>query len=269
MAIFAGLLAFSASPLRAADPPAPRLLAIYPTTSKLPANHLKFYLHFSQPMQQGVFLEHCRLLDAQGKELPGVFRETELWNESGDRLTLWFHPGRQKTGVNLNDEFGPVLLPGKQYRLVISENWSSMEGKPLGKDVEKPFTAVERITEQLDTKTWRITAPRPGGRDALQVEFPAALDHSLLNHCLHLRDSQGQAVAGTPSIGKEEKSWQFVPQSPWSAGKYQLEAESILEDLAGNSLARPFEVDITAEPPRQTGALVHVDILVGKNPRNP
>lgn len=269
MAAMAGLLVLPASSLPAADPPAPRLLAIYPTASKLPANHLKFYLHFSQPMQQGVFLEHCRLLDEQGQELPGVFRETELWNESGDRLTLWFHPGRQKTGVNLNDEFGPVLLPGKQYRLVISGSWPSAEGVALGKDVEKPFTAVERATKQLDAKTWRLTAPNPGARGALQVEFPASLDHSLLNHCLHLKDSQGQLAAGTATIGKEEKSWQFVPQSPWSAGKYQLEIDSILEDLAGNSLARPFEVDLTATPPRQTEAVARVEILIGENPRQP
>ena len=47
-------------------------------SSALPANALKFYLHFSQPMEQGVFLERLRLLDADGKEVIGPFRETEL-----------------------------------------------------------------------------------------------------------------------------------------------------------------------------------------------
>jgi hypothetical protein len=264
------LLVLPAAPSPAAAPAAaPQLLVIYPTAPELPANHLKFYLHFSRPMRQGVFLEHCRLLDDQGQVLPGVFRETELWNQAGDRLTLWFHPGRQKTGVNLNDEFGPVLLPGRHYRLVISGSWPSAEGVPMGKDVEKSFTAVERATEQLDVKTWRVTARAPGARTALQVEFPAPLDHSLLSHCLRLKDSAGQPVAGTASIGKEEKSWQFVPESPWRSGVYQLEADSILEDLAGNSLARPFEVDITADPPRKTGSKVRVEIRIGEKAAKP
>ena len=72
---------------------APRLTAIYPTAHTLPANHLKFYLHFSQPMRQGVFLDHCRLLDDHDQPVTEPFRETELWNEDGTRLTLWFHPG--------------------------------------------------------------------------------------------------------------------------------------------------------------------------------
>ena len=47
---------------------------IYPTAETLPANHLKFYLHFSEPMRQGVFLEHCRLLDDEGRPVPEPFR---------------------------------------------------------------------------------------------------------------------------------------------------------------------------------------------------
>ena len=64
-------------------------------------------------MRQGVFLEFCKLRASHGREDDdGPFRETELWSEDGRRLTLWLHPGRQKTGVNLNTEIGPVLDPG-------------------------------------------------------------------------------------------------------------------------------------------------------------
>src|SRR4051812_2774418 len=90
---------------------APRLEAIYPSGALLPANHLKFYLHFSAPMREGVFLDYCRLLDEHGAPVAEPFRETELWSDDHRRLTLWLHPGRQKTGVNLNDDFGPVLKP--------------------------------------------------------------------------------------------------------------------------------------------------------------
>src|SRR6186713_2761613 len=81
-------------------PAAPRVDAVYPSAATLPANHLKFYIHFSAPMRQGVFLDHCKLLDDHGRMImTEPFRETELWSEDGKRLTLWLHPGRQKTGV--------------------------------------------------------------------------------------------------------------------------------------------------------------------------
>src|SRR3954463_1528646 len=59
-----------------------RLEAIYPSAELLPANHLKFYLHFSVPMREGVFLDHCQLLDDHGRVvIAEPFRETELWSE--------------------------------------------------------------------------------------------------------------------------------------------------------------------------------------------
>jgi hypothetical protein len=128
--------AFAGEPSPASPP---QLSSIHPSGSALPANHLKFYLHFSEPMQQGVFLQHCSVMDADGKIVPEPFRETELWSEDGLRLTLWFHPGRQKTGVNLNVEVGPVLVPGQRCKLIISGKWKSERGVPLGKDVEKSF----------------------------------------------------------------------------------------------------------------------------------
>src|SRR3954466_7112132 len=66
-----------------------RLEAIYPSGDAVPANHLKFYLHFSAPMREGVFLNYCRLLDEHGAEIAEPFRETELWSEDHQRLTLW------------------------------------------------------------------------------------------------------------------------------------------------------------------------------------
>jgi hypothetical protein len=43
---------------------------------------------------------------------------------------------------------------------------------------------------------------------------------------------------------REETRWRFTPKAPWKAGTYHLVAETTLEDLAGNNLERPFEVDV-------------------------
>jgi hypothetical protein len=54
----------------------------------------------------------------------------------------------------------------------------------------------------------------------------------------------GQAVSGTILISDEEKCWQFTPAEPWKEGTYQVSVASALEDWAGNSIGRPFEVDV-------------------------
>ena len=233
--------------LRAGDvPKPPQLTAIYPSGHELPANHLKFYLHFAQPMRQGVFLDHIKLLDDHGHAVIEPFRETELWNEDGTRLTLWFHPGRQKTGVNLNEELGPIVEPGRRYKLVISGRWPSADGIPLGRDVEKGFITSERATSQLVATFWKIIPPAAGTKQALQTRFPAPLDHALLLSCLNVRDLSGRQVMGDSDTSEGETVWRFTPNKPWVAGEFELIAKSTLEDLAGNSLARPFQVDLTS-----------------------
>lgn len=244
-------------------PVAPVITAIYPTAHTLPANHLKFYIHFSQPMRQGVFLDHCRLLDDCGQPVTEPFRETELWNEDGTRLTLWFHPGRQKTGVNLNVDLGPIVLPRHHYTLIISGKWPSAAGIPLGADATKPFDTADRRTAQLDVASWQIIPPAPGTRAPVEVRFPAPLDHALLQRCLRVVDDAGKIIGGTSQSVAAETAWRFVPKEPWYPGRYAVEVESILEDLAGNSLARPFQVDLTAAPPRKAPAILRLEFRIG------
>ena len=41
-----------------------------------------------------------------------------------------------------------------------------------------------------------------------------------------------------------ERRWLFTPKTAWQSGEYKLVAQTLLEDLAGNGIGRPFEVDI-------------------------
>lgn len=238
------------------DPRPP--VKIYPSGDALPANHLKFYLEFTGPMREGVFLEYCHLLDERGESVLEPFRETELWSENRCRLTLWLHPGRQKTGVNLNEEFGPVLEPNRNYTLVISGRWPRESGAPLGEDVRKAFGTIARATQQLDPATWRMTLPRAGSRDFLEVRFPAPLDHALLLRCLNAADSDGPLIRDDLQTADAERVWRFQPAWPWKPGPHRLRVESVLEDLAGNSLARPFERDLQAPAPKPVPPIVEI-----------
>lgn len=224
--------------------------AIYPTADELPANLLKFYIHFSQPMREGRdIFDRIQLINDKGQPVESPWRNTELWTLDATRLTLWIHPGRVKAGVNLRDDIGPVLEAGHKYTLVVSADTLDGVGQPLGREYRKAFTVVGDDHQQPLLRTWTITPPALGTSEPLVVAFPKPLDRHLLMRYLEVRDSQGTPVAGKIEVGKLERTWSFVPEQTWKKQTYTLVADERLEDLAGNTPARPFEVDLDAPPP--------------------
>jgi hypothetical protein len=225
--------------------PAPRLAAVYPGGKVLPANHLKFYLHFTEPMRRGKIFRHFRLINlSTDKPIDEPFRETELWSADGKRLTLWLHPGRQKTGVNLNLELGPVLDPRQRYALEISKNWNSEAGVPLKNSFRKTFTTSEANRAQPNPDIWTITPPQGNSHAALIVTFQHPLDWALLHTMLTVLDAHDKLLAGKTEVTGNETQWRFTPTQPWATGNYRLKVDWELEDLAGNNLERLFEVNL-------------------------
>ena len=224
---------------------APELLEVFPSGDTVPANHLKFYLHFSERMAQGNIFRHFRLIDlATGKPIEEPFRETELWSEDGKRLTLWLHPGRQKTGVNLNVDLGPVLEPRQRYALEIAPDWESEAGMALAQAERKVFTAEPVDHTQPEPRHWTVSAPQAGSRRPLILTFEAPLDWALLHTMLTVLDARDEGVRGTLKVTRHETQWRFVPDRPWSAGIHRVRIGWELEDLAGNNLLRLFEVNL-------------------------
>ena len=54
----------------------------------------------------------------------------------------------------------------------------------------------------------------------------------------------GRKLPGRVRVTDQERSWRFTPDRPWVSGSYRLVIDTRLEDLAGNSIGRPFEVDV-------------------------
>ncbi|MGH7225422.1 MAG: Ig-like domain-containing protein [Gemmataceae bacterium] len=227
-------------------PAAPTVVAhVYPSKDALPENQLKFYLHFSAPMSRGESYEHIRLLRPDGKSDERAFLELpqELWDRDGKRFTLFIDPGRIKRGLKPREDLGPVLEAGKRYTLVIDRAWQDAEGNPLKETYRKTFRVLPPDETRLDPKTWKLAAPAAGKATPLVMTSPKSLDHALLRHMLWITDAQGQKVPGTIEVTRQETCWRFTPARPWKAGKYHLVADTRLEDLAGNNIGRPFEVD--------------------------
>jgi hypothetical protein len=219
---------------------------VYPTSEVLPENQLKFYLHFSAPMSRGNVYRHIHLLDDKGKEIKWAFLELgeELWDPQGKRFTLLFDPGRIKRGLKPREELGPALEAGKRYTLVIDRQWQDARGVPLQKSHRKTFRAVTADRTPPDPAVWKLTPPAAASAEPLQVRFPDPMEHALLYRLLVVEDEEGKFVPGSIQVSDHEKSWFFKPSQPWRAGKYFLVADTRLEDLAGNRIGRPFEVDV-------------------------
>jgi hypothetical protein len=219
---------------------------VYPSVAKLPENQLKFYLHFTGPMSRGRSYRHIHLLKASGQEVEMPFLELdeELWDADGKRFTLFFDPGRIKRGLKPREEVGPALEQGKSYTLVIDRDWSDARGNPLKESYRKNFQVGPPDDQPLDPKTWKIETPIAGTSKPLVVGFPKPLDHALLGRLIWVVDAKAKRVEGKTLIANLEQRWEFAPAHPWGTGHYNLVVDTALEDLAGNSIGRPFEVDV-------------------------
>lgn len=222
--------------------------AVYPSSDIVPANLLKFYIFFSSPMAEGNPHEFIHLY--KGKEkvaLPFVEVKTGLWDGKGQRLTLFFHPGRLKREVGPNLALGPILRAGGTYRLVVNSAMRDRSGNPLAETFEKEFRVVAADRESPEVDAWRFVSPAAGTRAPLQIQFDEALDQALALRFLTVLDPHGDLVDGEVHVGSGETVWRLAPTAPWTAGEYKIQINSNIEDLAGNRLGQLFEANLTRE----------------------
>ncbi|MBS1827249.1 MAG: hypothetical protein JST93_18175 [Acidobacteria bacterium] len=220
--------------------PSTSVAQIYPTSSTLPANQLKLYLHFSASMSRGEAWRRIHLIDDAGKEvsLPFLEIEEELWDREARRLTVLFDPGRIKRGLVPHNEVGPALVEGRQYKIVIDREWPDATGTPLTAAFTKTFTVTPADRTPPTLTNWRIQTGT-----SLTVDIPEPMDSALLQRLIWIVDPKGERVDGDIRLANEETRWIFTPSTSWAPGKYQLIVGTILEDLAGNRIDRPFDVD--------------------------
>lgn len=233
------------TPSRPAPGPAVEVSRVDPEADELPANLLKFYIRFSGPMGRGAAYEHIRLRNADGTAVEAPFLELgeELWDPSGTRFTLLLDPGRIKRGLVPRVEDGPILEAGKSYILEIGRAWPDAEGSPLRSAYRKAFRAAKEIEAAVDPRAWRLSAPRLGTTEPLDVDLRGPLDRALLERLVGVEDGAGVPVKGTVEVADRASRWRFKPDAVWSAAEFRLVVGSELEDLAGNAVGRPFELD--------------------------
>jgi len=238
---------------------------IYPSAEVLPENLLKFYLHFSAPMSRGRIYEHIHLRDETGKviELPFLEIDEELWNPDMTRLTLFIDPGRIKREVRPLEDVGPALEAGRQYTLAIDRAWKDGSGNALKDDFQKVFKVGPPDRDPPEPERWNIQSPKSGTRDPLSITFPKPMDHALAQRVIHVMDPDGRLVEGKAALENHECRWTFAPTRNWRRGPHKVAVQTTLEDLAGNNIGKPFEVDLFEGVPRRfTNSVVKLPFAV-------
>ena len=244
--------------------PSTRVVAVYPSALEVPENHLRLYIVFSAPMGLGAGGGYIRLVDEHGSPLADPFLplDVDLWNEDRTRFTVLYDPGRVKRGILPNEELGRPLAAGRAYTLEIDPGWRDAEGQPLVAPFRREFRVGPPRERALDPADWRLEIPVQGTRDPLAVVFPASLDYGLLQRALRVATGGGRRLDGEIRVEREETRWVFTPRTPWQPGQHQLVAAPTLEDVAGNRIGRPFEVDGSAGPSAQRASGARVPFRI-------
>ena len=99
------------------------------------------------------------------------------------------------------------------------------------------------VLDQDDSGVEGLGLRRLVGRKAVADDHAAARR----GETDHFRESPVgifEVVEGKAELEDQERRWNFVPSGPWHPGTYQLVIDTTIEDLAGNNIGKPFEVDL-------------------------
>jgi len=219
---------------------------VYPTSTNLPENLLRFYIYFSSPMGQDDILSSITLLDGDGAELDGVFLSNRfnLWSPDRKRLTLLLDPGRVKTGLVANQAMGRALVAGQTYQLRIADTALDAKNCQLSASHFVSFETKVADVSSPEPENWGLTIPQSGTRAPLTVTLDGAIDHLSLAYRLRILKPDGTNVHGRIALDSFETVWRFTPREPWDQKIYQLSVDPLLEDLAGNRIDAVFDLDL-------------------------
>ncbi len=236
-----------------ATPAAPAIrrtevLAIYPSTLAVPINFLRIYVHFSAPMREA---QAAQAISVQRLDTGELLRDTflpgtlELWNPSRTRLTLLLDPGRIKRGLLPHVQMGYPLIEQVPVLVRVLATFQDAAGAELLAGAERRYEVDAALRRHIDIGVWRVVAPPASTLAPLIVLFDRALDSAMLAHTLTVSDEYGSIVTGTATVTDGERAWSFVPRLTWMQGQHTLHVDPRLEDIAGNSLVRVFDRDLT------------------------
>lgn len=221
------------------------VLDIYPSSSEVPNNILKWYVHFSRPVNPVKIYDHIHFLDQDGQEIDRSILDLRapLLSQDGTLLTIWVEPGRQKQLLGPNHHLGSVFQADHLYTLRIDGALKDVEGVAMGSDITHTFrtTVADRVKPSIED--WKIADLKAHTIEPLEIALSEQLDYGSLTDAISI-SFKGSRVVGTLQYDSVDKMISFIPEENWEVGSYTIYLAPLLEDLAGNNLLRLFDQPI-------------------------
>jgi hypothetical protein len=214
-------------------------IRISPQAKVLPANTLRFHIHFPRPGEAHFDRDQLWLLNEEEQVVPASFLvlSQELWSVDGRRLTVLMEPGRIKRGIGADTSHEPALVVGRTYSLVVTA---------LGQRARHTFRVSDPVLEAIDETAWRLVSPAVGSRDPAVVHFDRVMDAALCEDEIGVLSPSGEVVQTRVSLAPDGTAMQLFPSHPWSAGEHRLVVSERLEDVCGNRLGEALDHDLSA-----------------------
>ena len=219
------------------SPEAP--IRISPQAKVLPANTLRFYIHFPRPGEAHFDRDQLRLLNEEERVVsdPFLVLSQELWSVDGRRLTVLMEPGRIKRGLGTDPSHEPALVVGRTYSLVITA---------LGQTARHTFRVSDPVLEAVDETRWRLVSPTAGSLDPAVVHFDRVMDAALCEDEIGVLTPSREVVQTRMSLAPDGTAARLIPSHPWRAGEHHLVVSERLEDVCGNRLGEALDHDLGA-----------------------
>jgi hypothetical protein len=223
-------------------------IRISPQATVLPANTLRFYLHFPRSAEAHFDRDHLWLLNEERQAVrdPFLVLPQELWSVDGRRLTVLMEPGRIKRGLGADPSHEPALAVGRTYSLVVTA---------LGQTARHTFRATNPVLDAVDETRWRLVSPTAGNLDPAVVHFDRVMDAALCQDEIGVQTPAGEVVQTRVSLATDGTAARLIPSHPWRAGEHRLVVSERLEDVCGNRLGEALDHNLGAGGPPRAGMI--------------
>jgi hypothetical protein len=223
-------------------------IRISPQAEVLPANTLRFYIHFPRPGEAHFDRDQLWLLNEEEQAVPDPFLifSQELWSADGRRLTVLMEPGRIKRGLGADPAHEPALVVGRTYSLVVT---------CLGQTARHTFRVSDPILEPIDETRWNIVSPNEGTLDPAVLQFDRVMDVALCEDEMRILSPSGDVVETRVSLAPDECAIHLTPSHAWSAGEHRLVVSHRFEDVCGNRLGEALDHNLGAGARARAGMI--------------
>jgi hypothetical protein len=223
-------------------------IRISPQAKVLPANTLRFYVHFPRSGEAHFDRDHLWLLDEAEQVVrdPFLVLSHELWSLDGRRLTVLMEPGRIKRGLGTDWSHEPALVIGRTYSLVVTA---------LGQTARHIFRVGDPVLEALDETRWCLISPTVGSLDPAVVHFDRVMDAALCEDGIGVLTPSGVVVPTNVSLAPDGTAARLTPSHPWRAGEHSLILSERLEDVCGNRLGEALDHELGVGGPPRAGMI--------------